>query len=98
MLTRNPALLLSEEAQDLILDFVGSLDSKSAYRTHRAFCLVSRHWLSSGRRALYRKPFDAGINTLAAAKSLLAAVEEKPGLAISVRELLVATPWSKLKR
>lgn len=57
--SRNPALLISEEAQDLILSHFQDRQGLQIYskqQTYSHFCLVTRQWLSAGRRALYRAP------------------------------------------
>lgn len=50
----NPALLISEEAQDLIGYHLRQY--RADRRALAAFCLVTRYWLSSARRALYHDP------------------------------------------
>ncbi|ORY74037.1 hypothetical protein BCR35DRAFT_353929 [Leucosporidium creatinivorum] len=83
-----PALDISEEAQDLILDFVrGDSPAAEAQATFHAFCLVSRKWLSSGRRALYYDPLAVRITSCKVAESLLRSVEGNAVLGASVRSL-----------
>lgn len=86
--SRNPALLLSEEAQDRILDYIRPSYGMTgvAQRTYASFCLVSRHWLSSGRRALYREPLRVGLGRIDS-RSFLAALESNRGLGLHVRGL-----------
>ncbi|KAK4703447.1 hypothetical protein P7C70_g2771, partial [Phenoliferia sp. Uapishka_3] len=95
----NPALLLSEEAQDLILSFTRSKyrDAKSdlpAQSTAWAFTLVSRRWLDSGRRALYRAPI-LPVNTWDRALELQGSLEASPRLASHVRSLPCLPEWIK---
>lgn len=84
---RNPALLLSEEALDLICDKVLQFPPSRAQRTLASFCLVSRTWLDTGRRALYYAPLDASLPSWRAASTLLRTLETEPGLAQRVRLL-----------
>lgn len=90
--SRNPAVLLSEEAQDLILEHVRLATAQSnaphtARRTYASFCLVTRHWLSSGRRALYRNPFLVDFKLVHVAESLVQSLESNVILARCVRDL-----------
>lgn len=87
MSLHNPALRLSEEAQDLILDHIRSASQpRAALRDFGAFCLVSRHWLSSGRRALYREPLRASFNRTRA-RAFIASLESNDALGRNVRNL-----------
>ncbi|KAL8278378.1 hypothetical protein RQP46_009270 [Phenoliferia psychrophenolica] len=94
----NPALHLSEEAQDLILDFI-RCDTFSARATTLAFCQVSRHWLDSGRRALYRAPFNffaTSYLTGTPQLQILATLESHPHLASNVRSLERLSEWARV--
>lgn len=88
--TRTPALLISEEAQDLILSYIDcSKDHMSVQQTsYRSFCLVSRHWLPAGRRALYRTPLDLWLPYWPVATTFLITLETYPRLASHVRNLV----------
>ena len=83
-----PALDISEEAQDLILDFIRGESTPSVARsTFKSFCLVSRKWLSSGRRALYYEPLAVRLRDWDQATQLQRAMEGNKGLGRSVRSL-----------
>lgn len=86
----NPALALSEEAQDLILQqFDGTNNERYARANRRSFARVHRSWKSAGDRALYRKPFELSVHwDFTAAKNLLDTLGDRPDLAIAVRELV----------
>ena len=89
----NPALHLSEEAQDLILSFV---EYPTAKATALAFCRVSRTWLDSGRRALYRAPLLGKRPSWDDTQSILRTLESSPHLAACVRSLDSLPLWMSL--
>ncbi|ORY74100.1 hypothetical protein BCR35DRAFT_144935 [Leucosporidium creatinivorum] len=87
---RNPALLLSEEALDLICTHITRFSSKSAIPTLSSFSLTTQHWLNPGQRALFRQPLRAlrlaGPGACRVAQSLAEAIRN-PILAGYVRSL-----------
>ena len=88
-LAYNPALAISEEAQDLILHHVKiSSDPHSARSTRYAFAVVHGNWTVAGHRALYRKPFEEGIYwTCEKGMRLLETLRTRSDRAIAVRDL-----------
>ncbi|KAK4702471.1 hypothetical protein P7C70_g3750, partial [Phenoliferia sp. Uapishka_3] len=83
----NPALLISEEAQDRILAYTSS-DHHIPRLTARAFAMTSRAWLDSGRRALYHAPLRNYSITWEKAQSLRSTLESCPHIASQVRSLV----------
>ncbi|KAK4048110.1 hypothetical protein OIV83_004980 [Microbotryomycetes sp. JL201] len=84
----SPACRLSEQAQDLVLDFVRETSSVLvAERTFAAICITSRHWLEAGQRALYRAPLAARRATWPRAHALLNTLRSRLGLAAQVKDL-----------
>lgn len=57
---RVPALLISEEAQDLIVSYLAPSTTAFGYSSADvlSFCRISRFWTDSGQRQLYHSPFQ----------------------------------------
>ncbi|KAK4700035.1 hypothetical protein P7C70_g6218, partial [Phenoliferia sp. Uapishka_3] len=91
---RNPALLVSEEAQDLILSFACTdYDLRHSQSPAWAFALVHRAWLDSGRRALYRHPLVRTETCWGIGLRLLKTLHTCPHLALHVRSLAELAEW-----
>ncbi|KAK4055433.1 hypothetical protein OIO90_003271 [Microbotryomycetes sp. JL221] len=82
-----PACSLSEQAQDLILEYVRDASDLEAEQTFAAVCLTTRHWLEAGQRALYRRPLAARQASWPRAHALVNTLRERIGLAAQVKDL-----------
>ncbi|KAK4704455.1 hypothetical protein P7C70_g1754, partial [Phenoliferia sp. Uapishka_3] len=96
----NPALHLSEEALDSILSFVLA-EAETAVSTCWAFCLITRLWLDSARRALYHSPLRAPPKKWSKSvekitSSFQRTLEERSDLASRVRSLEGLPGWAVL--
>ncbi|KAK4698990.1 hypothetical protein P7C70_g7278, partial [Phenoliferia sp. Uapishka_3] len=91
----NPALGLSEEAQDLILSYIDLEAPAVTMSTHWSFCLVSRWWLDSGRRGLYRYPLWAPMPNKESFSSIRRTLTTRQDLASQVRSLERLADWTE---
>lgn len=88
-----PALLISEEAQDLILHHIELIESpRYARAARRAFAEVHSNWTGAGHRALYRKPFEVSVCwTFEKARNLVETLHSRKERAVAVRSLVGLT-------
>ncbi|ORY90824.1 hypothetical protein BCR35DRAFT_349736 [Leucosporidium creatinivorum] len=88
------ALMLSEEAQDLICFHVHSFKNTDAMNTLYSLALTSKAFLESAQHALYKAPLRALLArpTWSRAEALLLTLQTRPGLAPHIRQLYGLEP------